>query len=75
MPRAAQSNAQHVRQPRNRAQHQHVRRGIIAEIAGLVEIRRAAGGHLPAPRGKTAHVHTVALDRRREDHARDHRRR
>ena len=70
-PRAKpQRPAQQAEQP----QHQHIRGRIIAEIAHLIEIRRAAVGHLARPRAKTAHIHAVALDGERQQHADDQRR-
>ena len=61
-----QPDTQRVRDHAQQAEHQHVRRGIIAEIARFIEVGRAAGGHLARPCGVAAHVHAVALDVHRQ---------
>ena len=61
--------AERIRNQPKAAQHQHVRRRIVAEIALFVKVHRAAGGHLPRPRREAAHVHAVPLHVQREDKA------
>ena len=70
---AARTHAQQIADDAQQPQHQHICRRIIAEIAFLIEIPRAAGCHSARPRAKAAHVHTVSLNRKGEDGAEDKR--
>ena len=70
----AKGEAKEVRKAAQRAQHQHVRRRVVAEVALLIEVRRADGGHPRGPRAEAAHVHAVACHAGGQRHAQKQRR-
>ena len=56
------TDAKCVHQMPDSTQHQHIGRGIIAEIARLIKRGRSARGHFGRPGAETADVHAIAAD-------------